>query len=903
MDNNINEAVKKCFHRCFFVTPNSEKKNLEQTLQGFYNGSFRHYFPYAIFWKITSDCNLRCKHCYYYHSQEKFDCSKDLSIDELLQLAKFFVEEINIIAITITGGEPFLKPGILELINYLKSKNVSIQIQTNATLINKDLAARLKQILNPKTDIIQVSLDGVTEEVHDKIRGKGNFQKAIAGIKNLTDNHINVSVSYTITSTNAKELPDLYELAKDLRIRLISLNRFRICNSEQSYLEPDSDEIFVNTAKLLDKFKEKEDLYLKLSNIQKYDFLNYEAGKQLLDQLLTSKKTAVPDDLMCHRHGKICINARGEVYLCSNSEKDELCLGNLKEKSFYEIWENRFSNVFFNPRCIKDNICRRCKYVGLCEGGCPARAYCEYGTINAPDSNCAYGKELMNGVNYIPFSELMQKILGIPSKEDNEIIAQKTKILSETHDLATREDLLNLCKKKTMKFFKLLEDNGINSKQTEQGLKYTDISAMLDKKTRNKIKEIYTEVLSANEYFISKNPEDILVSNPSLNDWFKNAKYSNKFPNFFHSLFVHPADKTKLIIGDFTPDEQEIINKEIIVLKKKNLPLQKLLSEKENIIQHINSVLNTSKLIKQGELTAAQLKKLKKSILKYEIYNKILIDNKIMSKTIESVIYNCDKNLSDVNIGDYICDIGLLVQKTTIYDKTKKSDIPCFIVFNKDEFGNSLKLIKIQENYEKTVSGLKQEYEKIKKCINSKEANKLTNEINYLERKARDFIDRENDNNIAKIRFYVAPAENIKDFWKDINELEKVINLIETLQKKDRKTDKIAYIIDFINFDASNYFEGGRKLALALIHLLKEHNFDNILITANAIGESTKSPVRLYLRAGFEPLFPSMDEIIKLTNNFKKHLDPKMQVYMYLPEDAMVNEVVEKQKPLQEIFN
>lgn len=393
----LEDAAKKCLDKLFSknILPSSQKFNIYKVLEARKDENYIHHFPHAIFWKLTSDCNLRCKHCFYAKSEENYNSKNDFSGNELLKLAEFFIEELNAISFALTGGEPFLQKDIFKIIEYLKSKNAIIQIQTNATLINDEIAKKLGKLLNPKFDSIQVSLDGVTEKTHDIIRGLGSFKKTVEGIRRLTNNNINVSISTTLTSQNIREIPDIYSLGKDLKVKRISLCRFKICSEEQSYLKPNSDEVFLYVAKLLDNIEGDNSINVKLKFLKVFDFLNYDFGTKLLDKYMESNEVSQVNNLMCHRHEKVNVCADGKIYLCADTESEELCLGNLKEKSFYEIWKNRFDNVFFQERILENSVCQKCKYVSLCSAGCPAKAYCSYGNINTPDSECSYGKILV----------------------------------------------------------------------------------------------------------------------------------------------------------------------------------------------------------------------------------------------------------------------------------------------------------------------------------------------------------------------------------------------------------------------------------------------------------------------------------------------------------------------------
>ena len=397
-DKKLNDSIEKCFKKCFPANTNqvAQKGNLISILNSHKTENYIHHYPLSIFWIISSACNLRCEHCFYSKHQHKFENKNDLTTEELLKLAAFFVEELNILSFKITGGEPFLQKDILILLKYLKSKNVYLTIQTNATLITEEIAFELSKILKPKTDSVQISLDGATAEVHDNIRGKGTFKKTISAIEKLTKNNINVSISYTATSANLEDFSKLYKLCKDLKINKIMVGRFKACSEEQEYLIPPKEKVFIKMADLIEEMAaDKSTMNLKLANLKTYDFLNFETGKNLLDNYLKDKTGSCPENCMCHNHDKITVSGDGKIYLCPQADKDELVLGNLKEKTFFEIWENRFNNIFFQERNLKNSVCKKCPYISLCSAGCAAKAYDKYGDINAPDSDCVYAQKLI----------------------------------------------------------------------------------------------------------------------------------------------------------------------------------------------------------------------------------------------------------------------------------------------------------------------------------------------------------------------------------------------------------------------------------------------------------------------------------------------------------------------------
>ena len=108
--------------------------------------------------------------------------------------------------INFTGGEPLLSPDLFELLKRCDADGISCGILTNGTLIDRETAARLGTIRS--LSFVQVSIDG-TRETHDRVRGKGNFDKAFAGLKLLRRQGIQTMAAFTCHKGNYRTLPQV----------------------------------------------------------------------------------------------------------------------------------------------------------------------------------------------------------------------------------------------------------------------------------------------------------------------------------------------------------------------------------------------------------------------------------------------------------------------------------------------------------------------------------------------------------------------------------------------------------------------------------------------------------------------------------------------------------------------
>ncbi|GEM_PF-5972891 len=127
---------------------------------------------------ITSTCNLNCKHCYQGKQvkQERFV----LPYYKIEEIVLDVMNEFKNNKIIITGGEPFTHPEINKILEFLKKRpEAKIVVMTNGT----KLPEKAFELQNVEYSI---SLDG-PKEVHEKIRGKGTYEKTLKNIQKIKE--------------------------------------------------------------------------------------------------------------------------------------------------------------------------------------------------------------------------------------------------------------------------------------------------------------------------------------------------------------------------------------------------------------------------------------------------------------------------------------------------------------------------------------------------------------------------------------------------------------------------------------------------------------------------------------------------------------------------------------------
>ena len=346
-------------------------------------------FRPIVVWNLNNCCNLNCKHCYIKAKDEKQE--EELTTQE----AKRFIEDLGNMKIPVllfSGGEPLLREDVYGLAACADKEGIRPILSTNGTLISRKVAKRLK-IAGFK--YIGVSLDGL-EEVHDDFRDRvGAFQQALSGLQNAMEAGLRVGVRFTINEKNKDDLSQVLDLVKERKIP-------RFCMYHLVYAGRGKELISLDTSKV-DKGKTiefiiertlefcKEDTELEILTVDNpvdgimiYRYMQKE-NPEKADEVYELLRRAGG----CSAGEKIAnVDPQGEVHPCQFWQN--LSLGNVKEKSFSEIWLDS-GNPHLKKLRDKTNYlkgrCGKCEWAKIC-GGCRVRAEATYGDPWEEDPAC-----------------------------------------------------------------------------------------------------------------------------------------------------------------------------------------------------------------------------------------------------------------------------------------------------------------------------------------------------------------------------------------------------------------------------------------------------------------------------------------------------------------------------------
>ena len=336
-------------------------------------------FPAHPVWEMTTACNLRCIHC---HASGGKPAADELTTEEgkrlLDQLA--LVPEFRMMAFT--GGEPLARPDLFELLAYSQALGFTNTMATNATLIDDDVARRLRRF---GLTIAAVSLDGFTAEQHDMVRGvAGSFEAAVEGMRALRRAGIVLQVNITAMEYNVEQLAELMSLVDELgtgillMYQLVPVGRGR--DIRQAALDLGANERLIRF--MAKAQRTTRAIVEPVAGPQYWPFLLQRAGISNGPLLRLAEMVF---------HG--CSAGRGFVYIKPNGDVwpcpfIEVSCGNVRETPFRRIWTS--SPVFEDLRQRETRLkgrCGDCEFRRLC-GGCRGRTWAVSGDYLNEDPSC-----------------------------------------------------------------------------------------------------------------------------------------------------------------------------------------------------------------------------------------------------------------------------------------------------------------------------------------------------------------------------------------------------------------------------------------------------------------------------------------------------------------------------------
>jgi MoaA/NifB/PqqE/SkfB family radical SAM enzyme len=167
--------------------------------------------PIDVICEVSYICNLACPTCFRWTSNPD---EHELNADEWRRVITKLRTWLGTFNLTFTGGEPFLRKDLLDIIKFASDSGIITNVVSNGSLIDKTLA---KQIVACGLDGLALSLNSLRRHIHNETRGtNGSFDEVMTAIKNVKEvrQGMRLSLSTTVVRENIGELIEMVEFVK-----------------------------------------------------------------------------------------------------------------------------------------------------------------------------------------------------------------------------------------------------------------------------------------------------------------------------------------------------------------------------------------------------------------------------------------------------------------------------------------------------------------------------------------------------------------------------------------------------------------------------------------------------------------------------------------------------------------
>jgi AdoMet-dependent heme synthase len=344
------------------------------------------FIPKWIAWEMTRRCNLRCVHCRsssekVIHQHPDFSTAQAFQvIDDIVRFAKP--------VLVLSGGEPLLRKDIFQIADYGSNKGLKMCLATNGSLVNDQVCEQIKE---SGIQIVSLSLDGASAEIHDAFRCQaGAFQSTLAAAVLFKKHNIDFIINSSFTKHNQDDIEKTYRLSKELGATAWYL--FMVVPTGRA-------EEMINTLISVDDYdaildwhyqmeKAESDILVRPTCAPHYYRIALQDNKKTgVKYQRRALKFSTGGSKGCLAGQLIClIDVDGEVLPCSYFHRSA---GNVFKQSFQSIWED--SPLMHDMRDFQryKGRCGECEYLNVC-GGCRARAYALTGDYLEQEPMCRY---------------------------------------------------------------------------------------------------------------------------------------------------------------------------------------------------------------------------------------------------------------------------------------------------------------------------------------------------------------------------------------------------------------------------------------------------------------------------------------------------------------------------------
>ncbi len=351
--------------------------------------------PRLIFWETTAGCNLACIHC------RRITVADQLLPQDLTTAEAFsFIDQVAAFAkpiFVLSGGEPLFRPDIFDIARHASNAGLTVALATNATLVDANIA---REIQNAGVRRVSISFDGADAPTHDLFRGKGAYDRAVAGMNYLRAQGVPYQINTTVARHNINQMPETLAMAKAMGASALHL--FLLvpvgCGVEIADDQQITPEEYERVLNWLYDAELEGGIELKATCAPHYFRISRQRQAEERRQGIVRdrpqshhRQENAGSNGHGHPHGNggerpamnamtkgclagtgVCfVSHRGEVFPCGYLPVEA---GDIRKQPFQEIWQDSpLFNELRSPELLGGK-CGVCEFNKVC-GGCRARAY------------------------------------------------------------------------------------------------------------------------------------------------------------------------------------------------------------------------------------------------------------------------------------------------------------------------------------------------------------------------------------------------------------------------------------------------------------------------------------------------------------------------------------------------
>jgi MoaA/NifB/PqqE/SkfB family radical SAM enzyme len=283
--------------------------------------------PVTFYGLVNERCNVKCRYCEYWRMPAYKD---EMTIEEWQKALLSIKDFVGTYSISFSGGEPFIKPGFLDLMAFCHQNGIHAGVTTNGSALTKKNAAKL---VAAQPWNLNVSVDAPFAELHDYLRGwPGLFQKLSDGIAYVVEERDKAGIDFpiiikpTINKKNYKYLVDMVQWVKEIGATALNfqpMDRWTKETYDELWVEEDE---YPEVQKVVDQM-------LELKR-QGEPIMNSDLVISLLVRHFR-EESAPPEAMPCRVGMRdFFIRTSGDIEVCFFYPP----IGNIKENSAREIW-------------------------------------------------------------------------------------------------------------------------------------------------------------------------------------------------------------------------------------------------------------------------------------------------------------------------------------------------------------------------------------------------------------------------------------------------------------------------------------------------------------------------------------------------------------------------------------